>query len=94
VGLSRAALEVLAIVSYRQPIARGRCRAHSRVPQDSALDALLDGGLIEHNRHHLLVTTRAFLEFAGLRDLADLAPLSGPDHDPERENMQADVSLA
>ena len=88
-GLSRAALEVLAIVAYRQPIAR----ASVELICDSALDTLLDRDLIEHNRHHLLVTTREFLEFAGLRDLADLAPLSGPDHDPERLNMQADVSL-
>jgi chromosome segregation and condensation protein ScpB len=30
---------------------------------------------VEHNQHHLLVTTRAFLECLGLRDLADLPPL-------------------
>ena len=50
-------------------------------------------GLVEYNRPHLLVTTRAFLEFAGLRDLADLPPLSGPDHDRERQHVQAEVSL-
>jgi chromosome segregation and condensation protein ScpB len=32
-------------------------------------------GLVEHNQHHLLVTTRAFLELASLRGLADLPPL-------------------
>jgi chromosome segregation and condensation protein ScpB len=31
-------------------------------------------GLVAVDQHHLLVTTRAFLDFAGLRDLADLTP--------------------
>jgi len=39
------------------------------------LDTLLQRGLIEHNAHHLLVTTRGFLELCGLRDLADLPEL-------------------
>jgi chromosome segregation and condensation protein ScpB len=42
---------------------------------DSALDTLLQRGLIAHNAHHLLVTTRGFLDFAGLTDLADLPEL-------------------
>jgi Segregation and condensation complex subunit ScpB len=42
---------------------------------DSALDTLLERGLIEHNANRLLVTTRAFLDCAGLRDVADLPPL-------------------
>ena len=46
---------------------------------DSAVDTLLVRGLIEFDRHHLLVTTRAFLDFASLRDLADLPAL--PDVD-------------
>jgi chromosome segregation and condensation protein ScpB len=44
---------------------------------DSALDTLLQRGLIAHNQHRLFVTTRAFLELLGLRDLADLPPLAG-----------------
>ncbi len=75
VALSRAALEVLAIVAYRQPVARSGVEFIRGSASDSALDTLLQRGLIEHNAHHLLVTTRAFLEFAGVRDIADLPPL-------------------
>jgi chromosome segregation and condensation protein ScpB len=32
----------------------------------------LQRGLIAHNQHHLLVTTRTFLDLLGLRDMADL----------------------
>jgi chromosome segregation and condensation protein ScpB len=40
---------------------------------------LVDEGLWKAIQHHLLVTTRAFLELMGLRDLADLPPLTGGD---------------
>jgi hypothetical protein len=44
-------------------------------PVTRALDTLLQRQLIEHNQHHLLVTTPEFLDLAGLRHLADLPPL-------------------
>ena len=75
VALSKAALEVLAIVAYRQPVARSGIELIRGSASDSALDKLLERGLIEHNPHHLFVTTRAFLDLMGLRDLADLPPL-------------------
>jgi segregation and condensation protein B len=75
VSLSRAATEVLAIVAYRQPIARAGIELIRGSASDSAVDTLLQRNLVEHNQHHLLVTTRAFLELASLRDLADLPPL-------------------
>jgi len=77
VALSRAALEVLAIVAYRQPMARVGIELIRGSASDSALDTLVQRGLVEHNQHHLLVTTLAFLAFASLRDLADLPPLGG-----------------
>ncbi len=84
VALSRAALEVLTIVAYRQPIARAGIELIRGSASDSALDTLLQRGLVEHNQHHLLVTTRAFLALASLRDLADLPPLGGPNEDAVR----------
>jgi chromosome segregation and condensation protein ScpB len=74
-GLSKAALEVLAIVAYRQPIARSGIELIRGSASDSALDTLLERGLIAHNPHHLFVTTRAFLGLMSLRNLADLPPL-------------------
>jgi segregation and condensation protein B len=78
VPLSRAALEVLAVVAYRQPVARAGIELIRGSASDSALDTLLERGLVERNAHQLLVTTRAFLDYAGLRDLADL-PSPGVD---------------
>ena len=75
VPLSRAGLEVLTIIAYRQPIARAGVELIRGSASDSALDALLQRGLVAHNQHHLLVTTREFLDLAGLRHLADLPPL-------------------
>jgi segregation and condensation protein B len=68
-------LEVLSIVAYRQPITGAGVEAIRGSASDSALDSLFQRQLIEHNQHHLLVTTRAFLDSFGLRDLADLPPL-------------------
>jgi segregation and condensation protein B len=76
VVLSRAALEVLAIVAYRQSIARAGIELIRGSASDSAIDTLLERGLIERKAHQLVVTTRAFLDHAGLRDLADLPPLN------------------
>ena len=75
VALSKAALEALAVVAYRQPIARSGIELIRGSASDSALDRLLQWGMIEHNTHHLLVTTRGFLEYVGLRDLAQLPDL-------------------
>jgi segregation and condensation protein B len=75
VPLSRAALEVLAIVAYKQPIARAGIERIRGTSSDSALETLLMRELVALNEARLCVTTRAFLDFAGLRDLADLPPL-------------------
>src|SRR6202011_2972612 len=75
VPLSRAALEVLAIVAYRQPIARVGIERIRGTNCDSALDTLLMRELVALNEARLFSTTAALLEFASLRDLADLPPL-------------------
>jgi segregation and condensation protein B len=75
VALSRVALEVLAIVAYKQPIARAGIERIRGTSSDSALETLLVRELVALNEARLCVTTRAFLDFAGLRDLADLPPL-------------------
>src|SRR5262249_55756996 len=59
VALSKAALEVLAIVAYRQPIARSGIELVRGSASDSAIASLLERGLIGHNPHHLFVTTGA-----------------------------------
>jgi segregation and condensation protein B len=80
--LSRAALEVLAIVAYRQPVTRAELEALRGVNSDRALETLLGRGLVAEvgrrdtvGRPALLGTTPAFLDYLGLRSLADLPPL-------------------
>lgn len=74
VALSRAALEVLAIVVYEQPIAGAGIERIRGSNSASALDTLLMRDLVALNDARLFSTTRAFIDFACLRDLADLPP--------------------
>lgn len=88
VRLSRAALEALAIIAYRQPATRGDVDAIRGVASDSAIATLLTRGLVAEvgrrdspGRPTLLATTADFLHHLGLTSLADLPPL--PSASPE-----------
>jgi segregation and condensation protein B len=96
--LTKAALETLAIVAYKQPVTRHQVSGIRGVNTDGVLRALQDRGLIEESgreetpgRPVLYGTTPTFLERLGLPSLAalpSLAPLLGPDAD------EADGELA
>jgi segregation and condensation protein B len=80
--LSRAALEVLTVVAYRQPTTRVEIEAVRGVNSDHALDTLLSRGLVAElgrrdsiGRPMLFGTTLEFLRLAGLRSLGELPPL-------------------
>ena len=82
VRLSRAQVETLAIVAYRQPIIRPEVDEVRGVDTGSALKVLLERDLVrtigrreEPGRPLLYGTTRFFLEFFGLRSLRDLPML-------------------
>lgn len=82
VRLTRAQLETLAIVSYRQPTTRPEIEEIRGVDTGSALHVLLDRGLLkilgrkdEPGRPLLYGTTPYFLEFFGLKSLKDLPTL-------------------
>ncbi|MCG8423719.1 MAG: SMC-Scp complex subunit ScpB [Proteobacteria bacterium] len=82
VRLSRAQLETLAIVAYRQPITRPEIDDIRGVDSGGTLKVLLDRHLIrvlgkkeEPGRPLLYGTTREFLEFFNLSDLRDLPTL-------------------
>ena len=79
--LSRAAVETLAIVAYRQPISRPEIEQLRGVGTESVLAHLLERRLLRvvgrkatPGRPVLYGTTREFLEHFGLRDLEDLPP--------------------
>ncbi|MCS6880387.1 MAG: SMC-Scp complex subunit ScpB [Oscillochloridaceae bacterium] len=83
--LSSAALEVLAIIAYRQPVTRAQIEAIRGVDSSGALRALLardlicEAGRLESvGRPILYATTPAFLQQFGLTSLADLPPLDLP----------------
>lgn len=80
--LTRAALETLAVVAYRQPVTRSRVAAVRGVNVDGVMRTLLVRGLIEEvgtdpQTHGVLYrTTELFLERLGLSSLADLPPIA------------------
>ncbi|HEV8310982.1 MAG TPA: SMC-Scp complex subunit ScpB [Methylomirabilota bacterium] len=87
--LSRAAVETLAIVAYRQPISRPEIEQLRGVNAESVLAALLERRLIRvvgrkatPGRPILYGTAREFLEHFGLRDLSELPPFEVPDETP------------
>ncbi len=81
--LTRATLETLAIVAYKQPITRAEVEAIRGVDVDSVLASLLGRKLVKIvgrkdviGRPLLYGTTRQFLEVFGLRDLTSLPGLT------------------
>ena len=80
--LTRAALETLAIIAYRQPVTRPEVEEIRAVDSGAVVRALLDRKLIkilgkkeEPGRPILYGTSREFLEFFALKDLASLPTL-------------------
>lgn len=77
--LSRAALETLAIVAFRQPVTRAAIDELRGVHSEGPLSTLLERGLIceagraeAPGRPILYATSRRFLEHFGLRSLDEL----------------------
>ena len=86
--LTRAALETIAVVAYRQPVTRLQVAAIRGVNVDGVFRTLLARGLIRELGHDdglghatLYGTTPAFLEQLGLDSLDQLPPLK--DYLPE-----------
>jgi segregation and condensation protein B len=80
--LSRAALETLAVVAYRQPVTRAEIEAVRGVEVDAVIRSLLDRQLVRIAGHRevpgrpmLYATTKRFLEVFGLGRLDDLPTL-------------------
>ncbi|MBI4855699.1 MAG: SMC-Scp complex subunit ScpB [Acetobacterium woodii] len=78
-GLSRAALETLAIIAYRQPVTRLTVDELRGVSSSSAIQRLLDRGLIcdggrleAPGRPILYKTTNAFLKTMGFTSLNEI----------------------
>ncbi len=88
--LSQAALEVLAIVAYKQPVTRGEIDSIRGIKCERVLDGLISKGLVNITgrsdgvgRPLLYGTTDEFLKKFGLETLSDL-----PDFDDYSEDIQ------
>ncbi|WP_238598395.1 SMC-Scp complex subunit ScpB [Saccharothrix sp. ALI-22-I] len=80
--LTRAALETLAVIAYRQPVTRARIAAVRGVNVDGVIRTLVARGLIAETGTDsdtggiLYRTTELFLERLGLSSLGDLPPIA------------------
>jgi segregation and condensation protein B len=80
--LTTAAMETLAVISYRQPVTRAQIEAVRGVNSDRALASLIQHGLVEEvgraqtvGRPSLFATTADFLQQFGLTNLEQLPHL-------------------
>lgn len=87
--LSQAALEVLAIIAYRQPVTRSEIDSIRGIKSERVIDGLIDKGLVEVSgrsegvgRPLIYATTREFLKKFGFTSLKDLPEV------PEYEEMR------
>ncbi len=91
--LSAAALEVLAVIAYRQPVSRSQLAEIRGVDSDSAVRSLERLGLVEEagrlstpGNPTVYRTTGLFLEKLGVSSLDELPPLA--DHVPPAEVVE------
>ena len=87
--LSQAALEVLAIIAYRQPVTRSEIDSIRGIKSERVIDGLIDKDLVEVSgrsegvgRPLLYSTTKEFLKKFGFSSLKDLPEV------PEYEEMR------
>ena len=81
--LTKASLETLAVVAYKQPVSRHQVSSVRGVDSDGVIRALVERGLVEEvgrddgpGRPLLYGTSALFLERLGLPSLADLPPVT------------------
>ncbi|MBR2389221.1 MAG: SMC-Scp complex subunit ScpB [Mogibacterium sp.] len=89
--LSQAALEVLAIIAYRQPVTRSEIDSIRGIKSERVIDGLIDKELVEISgrsegvgRPLLYKTTKEFLKKFGFSSLKDLPEV------PEYEEMRCE----
>lgn len=101
--LSQAALEVLAIIAYRQPVTRSEIDSIRGIKSERVIDGLADKGLVEVcgrsegvGRPLLYGTTREFLKkfgFASLKDLPEVPEYEELRREREEEGGQLFINF-
>ncbi len=96
--LSSAALEVLAVIAYNQPVTRAFIEQVRGVDCSGVVSTLVEKGLIEERgrlelpgRPLLYGTTKTFLRSFSLNDLGDLPPL--PKDKPEVNDIGEQLEI-
>lgn len=96
--LTKASLEVLAVIAYQQPATRPQIDEVRGVNSETVLHTLLRYGLIEEvgrsdapGRPILYATTPEFLHYFGLHSLEELPPLD-PESTLDLASPQSDMS--
>jgi segregation and condensation protein B len=107
--LSQAALEVLAIIAYRQPVTRGVVDSIRGIKSERVIDGLINKGLVEERgrsdavgRPLLYGTTDEFLKkfgFESIKDLPDIEEFDDYAHEERgeagpHEQISLDLSQA
>lgn len=97
--LSSAALEVLAVIAYNQPVTRAFIEQVRGVDCSGVVTTLVEKGLIEERgrlelpgRPLLYGTTKTFLRSFSLNDLSDLPPL--PKDNPEVNDIGEQLEIS
>ena len=98
--LSQAALEVLAIIAYRQPVTRGEIDSIRGIKSERVIEGLSDKGLVEAvgrsegvGRPVLYGTTKEFLAKFGFSSLDDLPEIEELESDKERNGLELHQQL-
>ncbi|MEK3797611.1 SMC-Scp complex subunit ScpB [Peribacillus sp. FSL H8-0477] len=96
-GLSQAALETLAIIAYKQPIARAQIEEIRGVKTERPIHTLVSKALIKEvgrmegsGRAYLYGTTKEFLDYFGLKAIDELPALEAQ-NDQDFEQEEADL---
>ncbi len=105
--LSQSALEVLAIIAYKQPVTKGEIESIRGIRCDRVVDGLAAKGLVEEKgrsdrigRPVLYGTTDAFLKHFDLKSIKELpniedieAVMEGGDPEDESEMQQMSIEI-
>lgn len=96
--LSPAALEVLAVIAYNQPVTKSFIEQVRGVDCSGVVSTLVEKGLVEERgrlelpgKPLLYGTTKNFLRCFGLTDLSDLPPL--PKSEPEINDVGEQLAM-
>lgn len=98
--LSQSALEVLAIIAYKQPVTKGEIEAVRGIKCDRVIEGLVKKDLIEEKgrsagigRPILYGTTDSFLKYFGFKNLKDLPNIEDIDQVILDDDQEDDLEI-